>query len=161
MQNLCVINFFMCEKKWANFPACRGDPRDSTKFLVKLLNKLPPHHLYIKKGMVPMLLRSLAPKQILCNSEKIILNKVTDIYRYCKIASEDNAREEVLISRIEIKHQNDTSIEWNQCQFPFRSVFTMTINKTEGQTQKSGSLARGVYIYSWAALCSGLKDRTP
>ena len=41
------------------------DPRDSTRFPVELLNKftpagLPTHLLYIKKGMVLMLLRNKA-----------------------------------------------------------------------------------------------------
>ena len=43
-----------------------SDNGDSTWFLVELLNKLipaglPPHHLYIKIGMVLMLMRILSP----------------------------------------------------------------------------------------------------
>ena len=48
------------------------EPKDSTRFPVEFLNKLtpaglPPHHLYIKKGMVLMLLRNLSPEHGLCN----------------------------------------------------------------------------------------------
>ena len=123
------------------FPACRGDPRDSIKFPVEFLNKLthaglPTHHLYIKGGMVLMLLRRLAPKQGLCNSTRIILNRATNIPLYCKVASGNYAREEVHIPRIEIKHQDDKFIEWNQRNFQFRPAFAMTINKTQGQKQK-------------------------
>ena len=34
----------------------------------------------------------------------------------------------------------------------------MTFNKIQGQTQ-TGSLTRGAYIYSWVALCRGIKGR--
>ena len=90
-------------------------PRDSIRsmeFQKRLTPAgFPPHHLYMKEGMVLMLLRDLSPKQGLCNGTRIILNKATHILLYCKIASGDNAREEVLIPRIEIKHQDDQFIE--------------------------------------------------
>ncbi len=118
-----------------------SDPRDSTRFPVEFLNKLtpaglPPHHLYLKKGMVLMLLRNLSPKKGLCNGTRLILNKATNILLHCKIASGDHAGEEVLISRIEMKHQDEQFIEWNRRQFPVRPAFAMTINKSQGQTLK-------------------------
>ena len=118
-----------------------GDPRDSTRFLVEFLNKLipaglPPHHLYIKKGMVLMILWRLSPKQRLCNGTRIIPDKASNILLYCMIASGDYAREEVLIPWVKIKHQDGQFIEWNRRQFPVRPAFAMTINKIQGQTLK-------------------------
>ena len=108
---------------------------------MEFLNKftpagLPPCHLYIKKSMVLMCLRSLSPKQVHCNSTRLILNKATSIFLYCKIASGDNAREEILNTRIEIKHQDEQFIEWNWRQFTLRPAFAKTINKSKGQTPK-------------------------
>ena len=111
--------------------------------------------------MVLMLLRSFAPKQGLCNGARIIFNKDTNILLYRKIASGDYAREEVLIPRIEIRHMDEQFIEWSCRQFPVRPVFAMTINKSQGQTQKSGSLASGASIHSWADLCCSLYGRRP
>ena len=126
---------------------------------MKFMNKLTPaglpsHHLHGKKGMVLMLLQSLSPKQGHCNSTKLILNKATNILLYCKIATEDYARGSTYL-------QNWQFIEWNRRQFPIRPAFAMTINKIQGQTQKSRSLARGTHIHSWAALCHSLKGMKP
>ena len=144
---MLLISLHVKEKR-AIFPADRGHPRDSTRFLVEFLNKFPPYHLYFKKGMVLMLLRSLASKQGLCNSTRLSLNKDTNILLYCKIASGEYHREEVLIPIIEIKRRDEQFIELNRRQFPVRPTFAMTINKTQGQTQR-GSLASGAYIHSW------------
>ena len=84
--------------------------------------------------MVLMLLLILSPKQGLCNHTRLILNKATNILLYYWIASGDYAREDVLIHRIEIKHQDEQFIEWNQSQFPVRPAFAMTINKIQGRT---------------------------
>ena len=131
---------------------------------MEFLNKLTPsgllpHHLYIKKGVVLTLLRSLSPKQELCNSTRLIHNKATNILLYSKIASGDYAREEVLIPGIEIKHQDEQFIERNQHQFPVWPASAMTINNSQCKTLENGILARGAYIHSWAALCHGLNGR--
>ena len=96
------------------------------------------------------------------HNTRLILNKATNILLYCKITSGDYAREEVLIPRIEIKHQDEQFIECNRRHLPVRPTLVMTINKIQGQTLKnSGSLARGAYIHTWAALCCGLKGSRP
>ena len=99
-----------------------------------------------------MPLRSHLPMQGLCNIIKIILIRATNIHLYRRIASGDNAREEVLDPKIQIKRQNEQSIEFNRRQFPVRPVIAMTIKKIQGHTQKSGILARGAYIHSRAAV---------
>ena len=119
-----------------------SDPRDSNRFPVKFLNKLtpaghPPHHLYMKKCLVHMLLRNISPKKGLCNGTLIILNKAANILFYRKIASGDNTGEEVLNARIEIKHQYYQFIEWNRRKFQVRLAFAMTINKRQDQTQQN------------------------
>ena len=117
---------------------------------------LPPHYIYIVKSMGLMLLGSLSPKQGLCISTRIIHNKATNILLYCMIASGDYARQEVLITRIQIKRQDEKFIEWNRRQFPIKLAIAMTINQIHGKTLNNGILARGAYIHSWAAECCGL-----
>ena len=143
-----------------------SDPRDYTRSPMEFVNKLtsdglPPHLLYIMKSMVPMLLRILSPKQCLCNNTGLMLNSATKILHYCMIASGVYAGEEVLISTIVIKHQDDQFIEWNRRQFTFRPAFSMTINIVKGQTKKSMSLARAAFILSWAALCRSVTGSWP
>ena len=50
------------------------------------------------------------------------------------IASGDYARGEVLISRIQIKHEDKKFVEWNRRQFTVTPAFAMTINKSQTQT---------------------------
>ena len=110
--------------------------------------------------MVLLHLRSLSPKQGLCNSTRVVLNKATNILLFSMIAAGDYARVEVLIPIIEITHQNEKFIEWNRRQFSISPAFAMTINN--GVTyKKCGSLARGADIHSWAVLYHGLMDRRP
>ena len=109
---------------------------------MEFLNKLTriglnPHHLHMKKSMVLMLLRSLSPMQGHCNGARLMLWKANNIHLYCKIASVDNAREELLIPRIEIKHQDGQFIDWNRRQFSIRPAFVITINRRQGQTRRS------------------------
>ena len=54
------------------------------------------------------------------------------------IASGDYARDELFIPRIEIKHQDEQSIEWNRRQFPIRPAFAMTMNESQSQTLRNG-----------------------
>ena len=45
-------------------------------------------------------------------------------------------QQQVLIPRIKIKRQDEQFIEWNRRQFQVTLAFAMTINKTQGQTQR-------------------------
>ena len=117
------------------------DPRHSARFPMEFMKKLtrvglPPHHLYVDKGMVLMLLRSLSPRQRLCNGARLILSKATNILLYCWIATGDYAREEALIPRIQIRRQDEQFIEWNRRQFPVMPAIALTIKKIYGQTLK-------------------------
>ena len=131
-------------------------------FLNKLIPVgLSPHHLCIEKAMVLMLMLRLTPKKELCNGTRIILIKATNTLLYCRIASGNYAREEMLIPRIQIKCQDEQFIELNRRQFPVTPSIAMTIKKIHGQTLISGILSRGAYILSWAAICRGLTGSRP
>ena len=65
-----------------------------------------------KKGMVPMLMWNLSAKQGLCNNKRLILNKLTNIFLHRKIASEDYAREEVLISEKKWSIRMNNLLNW-------------------------------------------------
>ena len=92
--------------------------------------------MYMTKGMTLMLLLSLPPKHGLCSSIRLILSKATSIFLHCEIATGDNAREEELIHRIEIRHQDEQFIEWNGRQFQVKPDFAMIINKWHDRTLK-------------------------
>ena len=108
---------------------------------------LPPHHLYTRNGMVFMFLQNLSPKQGLFNGTRLIINKATNIFLYCRITSGDYAREEVLIPRIEINRKDEQFIEWNQHRFQVWPAIAMAFNKCNGLTLKK-------WEFGWRSLHS-------
>ena len=83
-----------------------------------------------------MLMRNLNPKMGLCNGTRLIFNKVHANYLLeCSIAGGDFSNRKVLIPRISLKPKDrEFPFEWSRRQFPVRVAFSMTINKSQGQT---------------------------
>ena len=97
--------------------------------------------LDIKPGMPLMLLRNINPRQGLCNGlmfQRAVNNKLLE----CKIVDSNRV---VLIPRITfIPKPGEYPFEWQRRQFPVRPAFSMTINKSQGQTlKKVGVWLRG------------------
>ena len=124
------------------------NPSDSFRFNIEFLNTLRPngfpHHiLNLKPGMPLMLLRNINPRQGLCNGTRLIFEKCIDNrLLQCKIVETGRM---VLIPRIIfIPKVNEYPFEWQRRQFPVRTAFAITINKSQGQTLKhAGVWLRG------------------
>ena len=116
------------------------NPEDVFRFNTEYLNTLrpngfPQHVLCLKTGMPLMLLRNINPRQGLCNGTRLIYDKCIDNkLLQCRIVETGRI---VLIPRITfIPKMNEYPFEWQRRQFPVRTAFAITINKSQGQTLK-------------------------
>ena len=124
------------------------NPRDAFRYNSEYLNTLKPngfpqHVINIKPGMPIMLLRNINPRQGLCNGTRLIFDQCIDNrLLQCRVVGSDRR---VLIPRITfIPKSNEFPFEWQRRQFPVRSAFAITINKSQGQTLKfAGVWLRG------------------
>ncbi|XP_076047239.1 ATP-dependent DNA helicase Pif1-like [Oratosquilla oratoria] len=96
---------------------------------------MPPHVLKLKKGAIIMLLRNLNPRKGLLNGTRLIIISLNDLYIHGKIISGSKKGEEAFIPRIDLT-PSDTSLPFKMTrrQFPVITAFTMTINKSQGQS---------------------------
>ena len=125
-----------------------GNPEDAFRFNAEYLHTLKPngfpqHILNLKPGMPLMLLRNINPRQGLCNGTRLIFDKCLDNkLLQCRVVESGRI---VLIPRITfIPKLNDYPFEWQRRQFPVRSSFAISINKSQGQTLKfAGVWLRG------------------
>ena len=124
------------------------NPSDAFRFNSEYLHTLrpngfPQHILNLKPGMPIMLLRNINPRQGLCNGTRLIFDRCTESkLLQCRIVESGRV---VLIPRITfIPKPTEYPFEWQRRQFPVRSAFSMTINKSQGQTFKfAGVWLRG------------------
>ena len=97
----------------------------------------PPAKLVLKVGCIVMLLRNLNPQKGLCNGTRLMIK---EIGRYIlKVAVVKNSRpneEQIeLIPRIKLTTlEDDYPFVLVRKQFPIKLSFTMTINKSQGQS---------------------------
>ena len=101
------------------------------------VNGLPAHEFEFKKNMPIMMLRNLNPAQGLCNGTRLIAMDLLSNKRLlvARIITGANAGRIVLIPRIELSPEEGLyPFGWVRRQFPVRASFTMTINKSQGQT---------------------------
>ena len=120
--------------------------RFNTEYLNTLTpSGLPEHRLFLKPGMPLMLMRNLNPKMGLCNGTRLIFDKVHKTHLLeCTIVGGDFCNRKVLIPRISLKpKEREFPFEWTRRQFPVRVSFSMTINKSQGQTLQNV----GVWLY--------------
>ena len=116
------------------------NPEDAFRFNSEYLHTLrpngfPQHILNLKSGMPIMLLRNINPRQGLCNGTRLIFDRsIENKLLQCRIVESGRV---VLIPRITfIPKPTEFPFEWQRRQFPVRSAFSMTINKSQGQTLK-------------------------
>lgn len=131
---------------------------DSTTYPIEFLNTLeltgvPSHKLELKIGVPVLLMRNLdAPR--LCYGTRL---RVTELGRNiikATILTGTAKGESVLIPRIPII-PNNLPFQFKRLQFPIKLAFTMTINKSQGQTLKVAGIHLATPCFSHGQLYVG------
>jgi hypothetical protein len=122
---------------------------------------LPLSKLTLKPGCPIMLLRNLDPAKGLCNGTRMILNQIRPRVLDCTVISGDPRFSGVLIPRITLTPSNETlPIPLRRRQFPVRLAFSMTINKSQGQSVKHVGLNLQTAAFSHGQLYVALSRCT-
>uniref|UniRef100_A0A0L8FRQ5 DNA helicase Pif1-like 2B domain-containing protein n=1 Tax=Octopus bimaculoides TaxID=37653 RepID=A0A0L8FRQ5_OCTBM len=122
-------------------------------------SRMPSHHLNLKVGAIVMLLRNLSISQGLCNGTRM---KVQKLHEHCIEASlitGSNRGCTVLIPRIKLS-SNDADIPFtlNRHQFCLRLAYSITVNKTQGQTFEKVGIHLPQPVFSHGQLCHIFKS---
>lgn len=152
-----IINDSICE----TFPGvahtyysadalAEDDQGINSYYPVEFLNSItpsgsPPHALYLKEGVIVMVLRNLNVRAGICNGTRCLVRRLAENFVDVEILSTSGRRtgERTFIPRIDFLPV-DTGLPFRmkRRQYPLRIAYATTINKSQGQTYD----AVGIYL---------------
>ena len=116
------------------------DDDDLEAFTLEFINGctpsgMPPLRLKLKVGVIVMLLRNLDLSKGLCNGTRLVVTHLHRNIIQCEILTGVAVGNVVLIPRLQLA-PSDTGLPFqlSRRQFPLRLAYSMTINKSQGQT---------------------------
>ncbi|XP_015967547.1 uncharacterized protein LOC107491252 [Arachis duranensis] len=96
---------------------------------------LPPHKLILKVGVLVMLLRNIDQSSGLCNGTRLQVRKLGNHVIECEVLTGNNVGHIALIPKMNMVPTNETvPVRFQRRQFSIIVSFSMTINKSQGQT---------------------------
>ena len=116
------------------------DEEEANNYPLEFLNSItpsgmPPHQLLLKKGAIIMLLRNLDISRGLCNGTRLFIKHMHEFVLDAEVMTGPNKGQRVLIPRIKLA-PSDANLPFilQRTQFPVRVAYSVTINKSQGQT---------------------------
>src|SRR6202022_3951649 len=108
-----------------------------------------------------MLLRNIDPANGLCNGTRMVLLDIRHRVLKCHILGGDHAGKEVFIPRISLEPSEESlPINLTHRQFPVRLAFTMTINRSQGQSIVNVGIDLCIPVFSHGQLYVALSRCT-
>jgi hypothetical protein len=130
--------------------ACCDSDEEAMIYPTEFLNSItpsgmPPHKLILKKNTIIMLVRNLSISRGLCNGTRLLIHHLYQHVIDAEILTGSNAGHRVLVPRIKLA-PSDVHLPFTleRVQFPVRPAYSITINKSQGQTFKKV----GIYLPS-------------
>ena len=123
---------------------------------------LPPHHLELKTDCPVMLLRNLDQSMGLCNGTRLQVKHIGSKTLDCRILGGEHDGVRHLIPRIPLAPPDSNSLHapFRRIQFPVRLAFSMTINKSQGQSLQRVGLCLSPEVFAHGQLYVALSRVT-
>ena len=123
---------------------------------------LPPHLLELKPDCVVMLLRNLGQTKGLCNGTRLQVKHIGSRTLDCRVLGGEHDGVRHIIPRIPLAppDSNELHAPFRRIQFPVRLAFSMTINKSQGQSLQHVGLCLSPEVFAHGQLYVALSRVT-
>ncbi|KAI3675989.1 hypothetical protein L1987_85585 [Smallanthus sonchifolius] len=96
---------------------------------------MPPHCLKLKKNTPVILMRNINKKNGLCNGTRLLISQLLPRVIEAHVITGTTIGHRVYIPRINFVHNNkELPFVFTRRQFPIKTCYAMTINKSQGQS---------------------------